>query len=76
MPIYTIFLVYLGQIFRYKTIFQPTIKHLEECLRVLRKNRMKLNLVKCTFRVFSGKFLGFLATQRGIEVSQEQVKAF
>ena len=33
---------------------------------------MKLNLTKCTFKVSSGKFLGFLVTQRGIEVSQDR----
>ena len=37
---------------------------------------MKLNSTKCVFRVSSGKFLGFLVTHMGIEVSQEQVRAF
>lgn len=30
---------------------------------------MKLNLSKCTFAVNVGKFLGFMVTQRGIEVN-------
>ena len=45
------------------------IRHLEECFSVLRKNRMKLNSVQCMFGVSSGKFLGFLVTQIGIEVT-------
>ena len=35
---------------------------------------MKLNLAKCAFGISTGKFLGFMATQRGIEVSSDQVK--
>ena len=34
--------------------------HLGEMLSVLRKYRMKLNPLKCTFRVGSGKFLRFM----------------
>ena len=52
------------------------VEQLEECLNVLMKNRMKLNSTKCTFRVSSEKVLGFLITQKGIEVNQEQVRAF
>ena len=36
---------------------------------------MKLNPEKCTFGVTSGKFLGFLITQRGIEVNPEKIEA-
>ncbi|KAL2491805.1 RNA-directed DNA polymerase [Abeliophyllum distichum] len=32
---------------------------------MLRKYRMKLNLLKCAFRVASGKFLGYMVNQRG-----------
>ena len=52
------------------------VEHLEECFNVLGKNGMKLNPTKCIFGVSSGNVLGFLVTQRGIEVSQEQVRAF
>ena len=38
------------------------VRHLEECFNVLWKNGIKLNPTKCTFRVSSGKFLGFLVT--------------
>ena len=45
------------------------VEHLEECFNMLRKNGMKLNPANYTFRVSSGKVLGFLVTQRGMEVS-------
>ena len=36
---------------------------------------MKLNLSKCVFGVIAGKFLGFMVSQRGIEVNPEKVRA-
>ncbi|CAL2237723.1 unnamed protein product [Prunus armeniaca] len=36
---------------------------------------MKLNPSKCTFVVSSGRFLGYLVTQRGIEAHPNQIKA-
>ena len=36
---------------------------------------MKLNLSKCTFGVTVGKFLGFMVSQRGIEVNPEKIRA-
>ena len=35
---------------------------------------MKLNPLKCVFRVNVGKFLGFMVTQRGIEANPIQLK--
>ena len=54
---------------------QDHIKHLEQAFTVLRTYGMKLNPEKCFFGVSAGKFLGFMVTQRGIEVSPEQVKS-
>ena len=36
---------------------------------------MKLNPSKCVFGVSADKFLGYMVSQRGIEVSPDQVKA-
>jgi hypothetical protein len=36
---------------------------------------MKLNPTKCAFGVSSGKFLGFMVSQRGIEANPEKVRA-
>ena len=35
---------------------------------------MKLNPTKCAFGVSARKFLGFMVTQRGIEINSTQVK--
>ena len=50
-------------------------KHLQETFELLRSNGMKLNPLKCAFEVSSGKFLGFMVTQRGIEANPIQLKA-
>ena len=36
---------------------------------------MKLNPSKCVFGVTAEKFLGFMVSQRGIEVNPEKVRA-
>ena len=48
---------------------------LKETFNTLRQYKMKLNLSKCAFRVSSGKFLGFIVSQRGIEANPEKVRA-
>ena len=42
---------------------------LKETFDTLRFYNMKLNLDKYTFGVTAGKFLGFMVSQRGIEVN-------
>ena len=48
---------------------------LKETFNTLRKYQMRLNSAKCVFRVSSGKFLGFMVSQRGKEANPENVKA-
>ena len=48
--------------------------HLQETFRLMKAYNMKLNLAKCAFGVNAGKFLGFMVTQRGIEVNPNQTK--
>ena len=40
---------------------------LKETFNTLRQYSMKLNPSRCAFGVSSGKFLGFIVSQRGIE---------
>ena len=49
--------------------------HLREVFHLLRKYDMKLNPSKCAFGMSAGKFLGFMVSQKEIEVSPGQVKA-
>ena len=48
---------------------------LKETFAMLRQYQMKLNPSKCVFGVASGKFLGFMVSQRGIEANPEKVRA-
>ena len=41
----------------------------------LRKYKLRLNLSKCVFGVSSGKLLGYIVSQRGIEVDPSKAKA-
>ena len=41
----------------------------------IKEYRLRLNPQKCTFRVTAGKLLGFLVSDRGIEVDPSKIKA-
>ncbi|KAM2041237.1 hypothetical protein ACFX16_035076 [Malus domestica] len=51
------------------------ITNLSETFTILKRYRMRLNPNKCAFDVGSGKFLGFMISQRGIEANPEKIKA-
>jgi ribonuclease HI len=51
------------------------LKDLQQTFEVLKRYGMKLNPAKCTFGVSSGKFLGFMVSERGIEANPEKIRA-
>ena len=51
------------------------LSDLQETFDTLRSYNMKLNPSKCMFGVTAGKFLGFMVSQKGIEVNPEKVRA-
>ena len=51
------------------------LDNLQETFDTLRSYNMKLNPSKCMFGVTAGKFLGFMVSQKGIEVNPEKVPA-
>ena len=51
------------------------LKDIEETFSSLRKYRWKLNPEKCVFGVPSGKLLGFIVSNRGIEANPEKITA-
>ena len=51
------------------------LNDLQETFDTLRSYNMKLNPSKCMFGVTTGKFLGFIVSQKGIEVNPEKVRA-
>jgi len=48
--------------------------NLKKLFERLRKYKLRLNPSECTFGVKSGKLLGFIVSQRGIEVDPEKVR--
>ena len=67
--------VYIDDIVVKSKTREDHVHHLQEVFHLLRRYDMKLNPSKCAFGVSVGKFLGFMVTQRGIEVSPDQIKA-
>ena len=54
------------------------MRHIEDLLgvfEVLRQHKLRLNADKCAFGVGTGKFLGYLITNRRIEVNLDQIEA-
>ena len=51
------------------------VLNLREMFSLLRKYNMKLNPAKCAFGVGSGKFLGFMVNNCGIEANPSKVQA-
>ncbi|KAM2479646.1 hypothetical protein TB2_003286 [Malus domestica] len=51
------------------------ITNLSKTFTILKRYQMRLNPNKCAFDVGSGKFLGFMISQRGIEANPEKIKA-
>lgn len=54
------------------------VRHFQTLEQVFKRCRMynlHMNPLKCTFRVFAGKFLGFLVHHRGISVDLAQATA-
>ena len=48
---------------------------LHEAFETLKQYGMKLNPVKCAFRVSSRKFLGYMVSSRGMEANPEKIQA-
>lgn len=51
------------------------VSDLRETFTNIRRHHMRLNPAKCSFGLTSGKFLGFLISQRGIEIDPNQIKS-
>nr|KYP56423.1 Retrovirus-related Pol polyprotein from transposon 17.6 [Cajanus cajan] len=51
------------------------ITNLQKLFERLRKYKLQLNPAKCTFGVKSGKLLGFVVSEKGIEVDPDKVRA-
>ena len=50
--------------------------HLQKLFERLKKYKLRLKQNKCTFGVRSGKLLGFVISDKGIEVDSAKVKPY
>lgn len=66
--------VYINDMIAKSQTKEDHIVNLQKLFDRLRKFKLRLNLVKCTFKVRSGKLLGFIFIQRGIEIDPDKVK--
>ena len=57
-------------------VVKDHMTHLGEMFSVLKRYKMKLNSLKCAFRVQSEKFLGFMVNQQGIKANPKKIKSF
>jgi len=67
--------VYVDDMIAKSKTEEEHLVNLQRLFERLRKYQLRLNLAKCTFGVKSGKLLGFIVSQKGIEVDPEKVKA-
>ena len=67
--------VYIDDMVVKSKVVSEHMRDLEVIFDILRKHKLCLNASKCSFGVGSGKFLGYMVTHRGIEVSPNQIKA-
>ncbi|KAL9816571.1 putative nucleotidyltransferase, Ribonuclease H [Arabidopsis thaliana] len=56
-------------------ILEEHVEHLKTVLEVLRKEKLYVNLKKCTFGTDNLVFLGFVVSTDGVKVDEEKVKA-
>ena len=67
--------VYIDDMVVKSKVVSEHVKDLEVIFGILREHKLCLNASKCSFGVRYGKFLGYMVTHRGIEVSPDQIKA-
>ena len=67
--------VYIDDMVVKRKVVSEHVGDLVNNFGILRKHKLHLNALKCSFGVGSGKFLGYMVTHRGIEVNPDQIKA-
>ena len=66
--------VYIDNMVIKSKVVSEHMRDLKVIFGILREHKLHLNASKCLFGVGSGKFLGYMVTYRGIEVSPDQIK--
>ena len=66
--------VYIDNMVIKSKVVSEHMRDLKVIFGILREHKLHLNASKCLFGVGSGKFLGYMVTHRGIEMSPDQIK--
>ena len=66
--------VYIDDMVVKSKVVSKHMRDLGDIFEILRRHKLRLNASKCSFGVGSGKFLGYMVTHRGIEVSPNQIR--
>ena len=67
--------VYVDDMIARSQTEEEHLDHLQKLFVGLKEYKLRLNPSKCTFGVRSGKLLGFIISNKGIEVDPAKVKA-
>ena len=67
--------VYVDDMMVKSEITEGHFEALDKFLARLEKYNLRLNPKKCVFGAISGKLLGHIASERGIEVDPDKIKA-
>ena len=67
--------VYIDDMVVKSKLMSEHLTDLMNVFEILRRHKLRLNASKCSFRVGSGKFLGYMVTHRGIEVNPDKIRA-
>ena len=74
-PIHHEIEVYVDDMIARSQTEEEYLDHLHKLFERLKKYKLRLNPNKCTFGVCSGKLLGFVVSNKGIEVDPAKIKA-
>ena len=66
--------VYIDDMVVKSKLVSDHVRDLGDVFEILRKYRLRLNTSKCSFGVGLRKFLGYMVTHKGIEVSPDQIR--
>ena len=66
--------IYIDDMVVKSKVVSEHVENLANIFEILRKHKLHLNMSKFSFRVGSGKFLGYMVTHRGIKVNPDQIK--
>ena len=67
--------VYIDDMVVKSKVASKHVRDFGDIFEILRRHKLRLNASKCSFGVESRKFLGYMMTHRGIEVSPDWIRA-